>query len=338
MRAARLLEFGKIEVVNEREPDMPKNGEVIVKVRAAGICGTDIHGYEGAHGYINPPRIMGHELVGEVVEVGSGASTVKTGDKVVIDPVLSCGECYACGHGRNNICTTVKCIGVQVDGGFCDYIKMPATSVFKFSADIPWEHAALMEPFSIAAQVCERGDIKTTEKAAIIGSGPIGLCILQAFQMVGAEVLIADVIESRLRKADKLGAARTVNSKSESLEEAVLDFTGGEGANVIVEAVGQPALLESAVDIASPGARIVVLGFNMSPAAIPEVTITRKELEIRGSRLNRHKFPEVIKWFEDKAVNTTALISAIHPLEKIDDVFKDIIQDPREFCKVILKY
>jgi L-gulonate 5-dehydrogenase len=338
LRAARLIEFNKIAVMEESDPSKPKEWEVLVRIKTAGICGTDIHGYEGSHGAIKPPRIMGHELAGEVEDIGQDVTSVKKGDRVVIDPVLSCGKCFTCRQGRNNICSTVKCIGVAVDGGFCDFIKMPAENVFKFPVSIPWKEAALMEPFSIAAQICERSGIKPGEKAVVVGSGPIGLCVLQAFKRIEAKVLMVDVVDSRLKLANELGADETINSKKESFDKKVYDFTEGEGAQLVVEAVGHPALLEQALKVTAPGARIVVIGFNENPAKIPEVEITKKELEIRGSRLNRHKFPEVIKWFEKREVNPQALISAVYPLEDIDKAFKDIKKDPENICKVVIKY
>jgi len=338
LRAARLVEYGRIELFEEPDPPMPQSGEVLIRIKTAGICGTDIHGYEGAHGAIKPPRIMGHELAGEVEQTGPDVINVKKGDRVVIDPVLSCGKCIACRQGRNNICSEVKCIGVAVEGGFCDLIKMPEQNVFKFSKEISWEEAAVMEPFSIAAQICHRSGVKSGEKAVVIGSGPIGLCVLQAFKRAGAEVVMADVVDNRLKLAQKLGADHIINTRAESLDKKVSEFTMSEGSQLIIEAVGHPALLEQAVGIAAPGARIVVIGFNDAPARIPEVEITKKELEIRGSRLNCHKFPEVIRWFENREVDPQALISAVYSLEDIDRAFKDIKANPENMCKVIIKY
>lgn len=338
MKAAIMRHYGKIEVIEQKELCSPEKNEVLIKIKAAGICGTDIHGYTGTHPFIKPPRIMGHELAGEVQDVGPAVKGLKNGDRVVVDPVISCGSCYACLKGRNNICSTVKCLGVHMDGGFCNYIKIAESNVYKFSDNIPWEHAALIEPFSIACQVCERSEVKPGEKAAIIGAGPIGICILQAFKRIGADVLIADIIDSRLNLAEKLGASRTVNVKKESLVDAVLDFTGGDGASLVIEAVGNHVLLENSFEFVSPGARLVVLGFNQEPSKIPEIEITKKELEIRGSRLNSHKFPEVIKWFEKKEIDPQPMISRVYPLEAIDEAFKDILKNPHDFCKIVISF
>lgn len=338
MRAARLVEYGRIELFEEPEPLEPQAGEVLIRVKAAGICGTDIHGYEGRHSAIKPQRIMGHELAGEVEQIGPDVTNLKKGDRVVIDPVLSCGKCLACRQGRNNICSSVQCIGVAVDGGFCDLIKMPVQNVFRFSEEISWEEAALMEPFSIAAQICERSGVKSGEKAVVIGSGPIGLCVLQVFKRAGAEVLMVDVVKNRLAMAKNFGADVVVNSSEESLEEKVLKFTDGEGTQLIVEAVGHPKLLEQALRLTAPGARIIIIGFSDVPACIPEADITRKELEIRGSRLNCHKFPEVIHWFESREVDSRALITAVYSLNDIDRAFKDIKTAPEKMCKVIIRY
>ena len=337
MRVAVLSQYGKIEILEKKRPIAHEKNEVLIKIRATGICGTDIHGYQGTHATIKPPRIMGHEISGEVMETGPEVTSFKRGDRVVVDPVISCGQCYACLQGRNNICTTVRCLGVHVDGGFSDFIKVSAENLYKISDEISWEHAAMIEPFSIAAHVCERSEVKPGEKAVIIGAGQIGLCILQAFDRIGVDVLVVDIVESRLNKAEEMGAKIVVNSKRKSFESEVLAFTHGHGASLVIEGVGNPFLLEEAVKITSHGARIIVMGFSSNQAKIPEVEITQKELEIRGSRLNCRKFPQAIKWFENNEVHPELLISRTYHLNDIDKAFKEIIKNPKDNIKVIIK-
>ncbi len=337
MRSAKLVAPRQIEIFEDRMP-LPTEGEVLVRVRAAGVCGSDLHIYQGERSDVALPRILGHELVGEVESVGSGVTRFSRGDRVTVDPVVSCGKCVSCRRGYDNLCSTVKCLGVQVDGGYCDYIAVPEEKVYVLPGGMTWEKAALIEPFSIGAEVLARSEAGKGDKVLVIGAGTIGLCILQAMKIAGAEVLITDFADSRLKVAETLGADRTVNGRTGDLAGALADFTGEFGADVVVEAVGMPRLLEESLGYAAPGGRIVVLGFHPEPAKIPEVIVVKKELKIIGSRMNCRRFPQVIEWFEKGQVNPEALISAVYPFEKINTAFRDILEDPEKYLKVLITY
>lgn len=338
MRVAKLVDFGKIEVVEQNDGYQLQGDEVLVRVKSAGICGTDLHIYQGHRHDLSLPRIMGHELVGEISGIGPDTKNFNIGDRVAIDPVVSCQSCYACRNNRNNICSDVKCLGVQIDGGFCDFIKVSENSLYRVPDHLSWEEAALIEPFAVAAQVLERSNIQKGEKAVIIGAGVIGLCILKVFKLVGADVLILDVEETRLKKAEELGANIAVNSNKENLQLLIQQFSNNEGANVVVEAVGNSRLLEEAITYTASGARVVVLGFDQGAAKIPEDVVTKKELEIKGSRMNYKKFPQVIQWFAKKDIDPKCMISKVYSLEDIDLAFKNIIESPEKFLKVVIKF
>ena len=337
MRSAKLVAPRQIEIFEDRMP-LPGEGEVLVRVKVAGICGSDLHIYQGERADVALPRILGHELVGEVESAGGGADRFSKGDRVTIDPVVSCGNCVSCRRGYDNLCSSVKCLGVQVDGGYCDFIVVPEEKVYALPSSLPWEKAALIEPFSIAAEVLSRSEVHEGDKVLVLGAGTIGLCILQAMKLAGAEVLASDFVDGRLEKAKALGADRVVNSKTGDLSAALREFTGEFGADVVIEAVGLPRLLEESLGYAAPGGRIVVLGFNPEPAKIPEVLVVKKELKIIGSRMNCRKFPQVIEWIEKGLVNPEPLISATYPFEKINDAFKDILRDPQKYLKVLITY
>jgi len=164
---------------------LPTEGEVLVRVKAAGICGSDLHIYRGERSDVALPRILGHELVGEVESVGSGVTRFSRGDRVTVDPVVSCGKCVSCRRGYDNLCSSVKCLGVQVDGGYCDYIAVPEEKVYSLPLGLAWEKAALIEPFSIGAEVLARSEVREGDKVLVIGAGTIGLCILQAMKLAG---------------------------------------------------------------------------------------------------------------------------------------------------------
>lgn len=337
MRSAKLIGPGKIQIFKDDIPT-PREDEILVKVKVAGICGSDLHIYQGERSDVTLPRILGHELVGEVESLGTGAGLFVPGDRVTIDPVVSCGACLPCIRGYDNLCSTVKCLGVQVDGGYCDYIAVPERKVYGLPEGMPWEKAALIEPFSIASEVLARSEAKQGDKVLIIGSGTIGLCILQAMKLAGAEVLMTDFVDSRLEAAGKLGADRIVNGRESDLTKELEEFTGGFGADVVVEAVGIPHLLEQSLGYAAPGGRIVVLGFHPEPAKIPEVVVVKKELKIVGSRMNCRRFPQVIEWLNSGLVDPVPLVSKVYPFEKIDEAFHDILQAPEKYLKVLITY
>ena len=337
MRAAKLIEKQKIIVSEAQTPDLA-DGEVLVKIRAAGVCGTDLHIYAGHRPDIQLPRVMGHELAGEISELGGGVRGFEVGDHVSIDPVLACGQCYACRRGRRNLCTSIMCLGCQTDGGFQDFVLAKAADVHKIKPDIPFEHAAMCEPFAIAAQVLERSEVKAGDRVAVFGAGTIGLCILQVLKLTGAEVLITDIIDRRLEKARELGADMTVNTSREDLADAARRFAGEEGVAIVIEAVGDPVLAESALSIVTRGGRIVVLGMDKRPTQLSEFNFVRTELDIRGSVLNNNKFPQVIEWLEKGQIKPAAMITASYSIERIDEAFADITENPKDSLKVMITF
>ncbi|MCX7730615.1 MAG: alcohol dehydrogenase catalytic domain-containing protein, partial [Candidatus Caldatribacterium sp.] len=175
MRAVLVPEPGKLTLVEREVPCALGNTDVLVRVRVGGICGTDLHIFHGTSPVATYPRVIGHEFVGEVVGRGRGVTSVQDGDHVVVEPILFCGVCYPCSVGRPNVCERLEVFGVHRDGGFQEYVVVPERNVHPFSKDIPWEEAVLMEPFTIALQVAERGSITREDKVLIIGAGPIGL-------------------------------------------------------------------------------------------------------------------------------------------------------------------
>lgn len=337
MRAIQITEPGKLSIIEAEKPEQASKGELLIQVKAMGICASDMHAYHGSSALVSYPRIIGHEVVGEVVDTGEEVAGLQRGDRVVMDPVIFCGECYACRAGRQNVCRNLQVRGVHVDGGFLEYLILPAESVHKFPGDIPWEEAVLIEPFTIAAQTLSRGRVTGNDTLVIFGAGPIGLVILQRAKSLGIKVAITDIVKERLNLARKLGADLVINSLEEDLIKMVIGFTEGEGPSVVVEAVGMPRLLEQAIEMASPAGRIVNLGFSSQPSQITELSIVKKELEIIGSRLHNNKFPEVIGWLERKEVNPKPLVSHVFDFLKVQEAIALIETKPQETSKVILR-
>lgn len=339
MRSIVVEKPGRLTIAESPMPPSPGEDEVVVKIKAVGICGSDSHIYHGRSAFATYPRIIGHEMAGEIYQKGSGVKDLKPGDRVAIDPVVSCGKCYACSIGRHNVCSSVKVLGVHMDGGYRDYIGINACNVYKLPENIPWEHAAAVEPFSIAAESVDRGRVSPRDSILICGAGPIGLVILQAVKRIGAKVMIMDIVDSRLEKARGMGADAAVNPKKADLAAAVIDFTGGDGVNLIFEATGNLNILELCVSkLVSQAGRIVVLGFPAEPAKIAPIDIMKRELDILGSRLNRNKFSEVIKWFEAGEVDPSGIISHVFPMERVQEAFNLSDNEPDKVCKIILTF
>ena len=337
MRSAKLTSPCKIEVVTEDTPEIKNPHDVLVQVKVVGICGTDLHIFHGERADVQLPRVMGHELSGVVAETGSGVHKHKSGDRVILDPVIACGTCPVCRKGHRNICTSVKCFGVQVDGGFQDYIVVHEDALYKFPDSVSFEQAALAEPFSIAVNIAGRLGIGSGDQAIIMGSGTIGLVCLQVFKNLGAKVLVSDVEDAKLEAAKKCGADMIINSKNEDLKEAVYKFYP-IGADVVLDAVGIAPLFSLSVELAAPMARIAVIGFDTRSAEIAPVQITKKELTIVGSRMNCNRFPEVVEWFRRGGLNMDLLISRKYPVNEIQQAFEETIEDAKNTIKTLIVF
>ncbi len=335
MKAAVIPKPGIIYIEERDIPEIRNEDDILIKVKAAGICGSDLHIYHGKSPVATYPRVIGHEFVGEVVDKGKGVKKLNIGDRVAVEPILYCGECYPCRKGRHNVCEKLEVLGVHRDGGFQEYIVVSEKNAYPFGDQIPWEEAALIEPFTIAAQVRERGLVQERDNVFIIGAGPIGLCILQYLLLFNVRCGISDICENRLNLAREIGAHFTINAKLSDTEKEVFSYFP-KGANVVIDAVGLPETFEQAIKLASSAGRVVLLGFDRNPSSIPQAPLTLKELTISGSRLQANKFPEIIKLFEKGKIKASKLISHIFPFEKIVDALNLIERERDRVCKVIL--
>lgn len=338
MKAARVVSPMNLEICEVPMPEITKDNEVLIKVKAAGICGSDIHIYHGTSPVATYPRIIGHEVVGEIIKIGSKVKKFEAGDHVTMDPVIGCGECYPCSIGRPNVCYNLKVRGVHVDGGYQEYLVLPENSVHKISKELKWEEAVLIEPFTVAAQIVSRAEVNKRDTVFIMGAGPIGLCVVQAVKRIGAKCIISDLIDSRLELAKKMGADITINSSRQDADQIIMAETEGLGVTVVIDAVCLPQTFEQAVKLTASAGRVIVLGFTEKPSQIAQLEITKKELDIKGSRLHSNKFPEVIEWFNNKEVNPKLLISNVYDFSEIRKAIEQVENNPTETYKVILKF
>lgn len=331
----------KPQVLRIFEPDggeRPGAGEVLVKVQRAGICGSDIHILHGANPFAVYPRIIGHEFAGVVEEVGPGVTGLEVGTRVVVDPVVSCGTCYACRVGRSNVCGNLQVFGVHRDGGFRSRLPVPAINCIAVPDDMPIEIATLAEPLSIAANVLTRTGIDAGDTVLIYGAGTVGLTVLQVAKLHGARCIVADLDEARLVRARAFGADVTIHSARESVPARVADENDGLGPTLVVDGAGVPALLEEACRLASPAARIGLLGFSTAPCNVSLQEIVKKELTLVGSRLNRRLLPKVMDWIVSGRLKPAALITQTFPASEARAAFDLIETHPDRVIKVQLDF
>ncbi|WP_312228324.1 Zn-dependent oxidoreductase [Pseudescherichia sp.] len=325
-------------VIEERPVPMPAAGEVRVKIKLAGICGSDSHIYRGHNPFAKYPRVIGHEFFGVVDAVGEGVDEARLGERVSVDPVISCGHCYPCSVGKPNVCTSLVVLGVHRDGGFSEYAAVPAKNAWVIPDAIPDKHAVMVEPFTIAAQVT--GHVSPTEQdvALVYGAGPMGLTTVQALKGVYnvKQVIVTDRIEERLAMAEKSGADWVINNGKASLQEALEEK--GVKPTLIIDAACHPSILQEAVSLASPAARIVMMGFSSEPSQIVQQGITGKELSIFSSRLNANKFPVVIGWLEKGLIDPDKLITHAFDYHHVTDAIELFEKDQRQCCKVLLTF
>lgn len=337
MRAASLVELNKIEIIDIPVPEIVEDTDVQVQVKAVGICGTDLHMFREHRADVQLPRIMGHELAGLVTKVGSGVTRVKVGDRVVLDPVFACGTCPTCRKGYPNVCSSVKCYGVQMDGGYQDYIVVGEQHLYPFDASISYEEAALAEPFSIASNILDRVQLTDADNLLLIGGGTIGLSVLQVAKSFGARVMIADVAADKLEIAKTMGADRVVNSKEEDLTAAAEAFAPG-GFDVVIDAVGITPLFQQSLNFAAPRARVACIGFDARPAEIPPVLVTKKELSIIGSRMNCYRFPIVMEWLSAGKIQADKMISRKYSIEDIQTAFEETLANSATSVKTLIVF
>lgn len=315
----------------------PGADEVLVAVAHAGICGSDMHIIHGENAFVCYPRITGHEFAGTVIEVGANVDSARVGQRVCIDPVISCGNCYPCRIGRPNVCTQLEVIGVHRDGGFQTRVAIPAGNAHVLPESLALQAGALVEPYSIAANVLARMAPQPGDRLLIFGAGVIGLTVLQMARALGIKkVAVTDVLDARLETARALGAARVVNSREQDIEAFASQWTDGEGVPLVADAACVPALLAPMVRLASPAGRVGLLGFSATASELVQLEVIRKELTLVGSRLNNRRFPQVLELIAAGRLDPAALVSHRLPLADMVEAIGLIEHTPEQTRKVLI--
>lgn len=343
--APSTFEFGEAPVPR------PQRGEVLVAVKACGICGSDLHGMDGRSGRRIPPIIMGHEAAGEIVALGDGVSGWKPGDRVTFDSTEYCGECPDCRAGFVNLCKNRKVLGVSCadfrrHGCFAEQVALPQHILHRLPHDLPYEKAAFAEPVSIALHAVNlapkpvqnaASPAERQESAVVVGAGLIGLLVLQALKARGWQrVFAVDLDDSRLALAKKLGADDVFNAKEERLAMKLRQIGGGDGVDASFEVVGAAAPTELAIMSVRKGGTVVLVG-NLQPTVpFPLQQVVTRQITLRGSCACAGEYPEAIRRIQDGSIQVEPLLSKVAPLSEGAEWFHKGVQPGNGLLKVVL--
>ena len=336
MKALRYL---NPHIVKTEEIDSPVcgAGEALVRVYAAGICGSDMAIFNGKHPRAKPPLVMGHEFAGEIVEIQSGGveTQLAVGDKVTAYPLLMCGECWACRNGFEHVCRDLKLIGIDRDGGFAEYVSVPLDLVVKFPESLSFDQGAMIEPLAVAVHALEMAGKPDWKNAVVVGCGPIGLLVGLCLRYAGIEnLLLCDISPQRVKRAAGLNF-QVINSADDNLVDRVTEMTQGEGADIVFECAGSaPAALQMC-DLVRPRGKIIMVSVHKEPHPVDLRAITFKEISMIGTRVyTRSDFRRAVQMMPDLPYQD--VISHRFELQRGAEGF-DVMGQAADACKVIIK-
>lgn len=319
MKAAIVEKPGEIRVDSVEDPT-PRTGEVVIRVGACGVCGTDLHIVDGEFPPTPYPIVPGHEFAGEVVDAGPGVEDISEGDRVAVDPSLFCGRCHFCRKGRGNLCKNWGAIGDTVNGAFADYVAVPVANAYKLSEGLSYEEAALIEPVSCAVRGMHRLSISVGDTVLVVGAGTMGLILSQLVMNAGASrVAVADLNTERLKRAERIGAATSVN---------IAELVGDEplGFDCVIDATGVPAAIGEALGAVKRGGKFLVFGVAPEEARL-EVSpfrIYNDEITLLGSMAVLHSFPQAVDLVESGVVDARSLLTGSLPLDQYPQAIEKV--------------
>lgn len=341
MKALLLSQYRHLEIAEVAAPDV-KPGEVLIRVAACGICGSDVHGYDGSSGRRIPPIVMGHEAAGRVAAVGSQVTGWAEGDRITFDSTISCGACRYCARGEINLCDHRRVLGVscsdyRCNGAFAEYVIVPQRIVYHLPDTLSFSEAAMLEAAAVAIHAVGLSRISPGDQALVLGAGMIGLLTLQALRAAGCtSVVVADVDASRLKLAKELGAAATLHATGDALVSEILSRTNGTGVDVAIEAVGMDATVRAAVQSVRKGGTVTLVG-NITPeVTLPLQQAVTRQIRLQGSCASAGEYPEAIKLLTSGAIKVKPLITAIAPLEAGPQWFERLYSREPNLMKVVL--
>lgn len=334
MKALVLERPGRASVQTIREPALA-DGDILLKVRMVGLCGTDLHSFRGANPLVSFPRIPGHEVCATVVRGDSVDTPLTVGTDVALCPYNSCGKCTSCLRGRPNACQFNETLGVQRDGAMTEFIVMPREKLYP--AKLSTKELCLVEPLAVAFHAIARGRVTGNDTVAIFGCGGTGLGIVAAAKVRGARTICIDVSDEKLELARLAGGTHTINSMREPLHDRLLHITESCGPDVVIEAVGSPATFRAAVEEVSFSGRVVYLGYAKEPVSYETRLFVQKELDVMGSRNAQPvDFREAIRLLEAGRFPVDPAVSLIVPLEEATNALRSWSENPSRFQKILV--
>jgi L-iditol 2-dehydrogenase len=341
MKALLLSQYKHLEITDVPTPE-PATDEVLIRVSACGICGSDVHGFDGSSGRRIPPIVMGHEAAGVIVETGSSVKEFKEGDRVTFDSTISCGRCHFCRRGETNLCDNREVLGVSCGdyrkmGAFAEYVTAPSRICYKLPDNLPFQAAAMIEAISVAVHAVSLTPISLDDTAVVIGAGMIGLLTLQAARLAGCGRIIAvDVDETRLTAAKRLGATDVIVANKTDVPKAVREMTGGLGADVAFECVGATPTVISSIESVRKGGTATLIG-NITPKVeLPLQSVVTRQIRVQGSCASSGEYPACIDLLARGSIRVDSLISAVAPLEEGPRWFDRLYGKEANLMKVVL--
>ena len=341
MRGTYFLGADREKKFEVRElPDRPLRGdEVLIRVRACGICGTDVHIYHGDEGSaaVTPPVVLGHEFAGEIAAVGDQVTALKVADHVTADPNMYCGTCRPCRMGRKQNCQHLRALGVNVNGGFAEFVTAPAAQCFLLDPDVPFDVGAMAEPLACAIHGIDEAGIRPGETVLIIGGGTIGQIMIQLARLSGAStVLLSEPVAMRRQLGLEIGADAAIDPACEDVPARIREITGTEGADVVIECVGNNAAAGQAVSAAGPGATILFFSVPAVGArlALPLFDLYKKELTVKGSMINPDTHLRAVNLINSGRLQISKLITHSYGLEQLEEAIH--MQMSSESIKVVV--
>ncbi len=338
MRGVRATKAFDVSVVELPEPTA-RPGWALLRVRAVGICGTDLHGYRGLHPFMTFPRVLGHELSGEIVAIDPAdvdKTDLAVGDHVAVEPYFHCGECHMCRAGRSNACVSLEVLGVHCEGGMCELLAVRLDKVYKPSQPLPDDLLALVEPISIGAQGVRRARVAEGETVAVIGAGPIGISALLMARLAGVRVAVIDLESGRLARAAEMGAELTLQPQETDPGDVLREFADGLGPHAVIEAVGLPITIRQGIDWVRAGGRVAIIGQSNKPLDFSYGPMMKKELDVLASRNSTGQFPPILAAMVDGRLKPAKMITHRVGLDDVPATLADMHEHPNDYCKAMV--
>lgn len=324
--------------LREIEEPQPTSDDVIVRVKASGICGSDVHGFKGATGRRKPPIVMGHEFSGEIIAIGDNIKDYQVGDRVVVQPLLSCGICESCLAGTPNICMNRSGLGMNLNGAFAEKVRVPQKMLYRLPSAMTWEQGAMIEPLSVAMHAVNLAPFQLMDSVIIIGAGTIGLLVILAALMKGAgKLIVVDLNKRRLEIARKLGADLIINSQEEDTLSIVKKYTNQAGASTVIEAVGITPTAKQSLTLARNGGTVIWIGNSNPEVTINMQQIVTRELTVRGVYGFNREFSRAIEAIRFGKVDIQPLVEKITSLEEGPQIIQKLATGELDYVKVLLK-